>query len=395
MAVELKLADVAPGTPRVPTKWSNKTRENTPLNPRDVFLGRLDDRKITDWKTNRTEQSLFLRHAELSEDATMFHRNYLEYLEKCWGDHLGIVITPDILWFTVLNELVAVVKESPEPYRHLFTDSHEKKIITVKTEDPVVMPLNRLVGALRQHVPTDMGKFVPEFSTTSQRSRHAMYAAFCDLCSPYYDYCMYLCNFPAISIQGTPDDWCALGEEWLGLKPLFASTGKWFDTVASILMSCYENFNDSQWWQSMFMLEQCGSGHQTTVSGWFSELFREPPQGPAYVKNFPTNVAQVDYKELTRKREFKMQDGLFYSCQEGDFMVPEFGYTVHEKLDPVVTEGDEVSEEIEIRTFYIENSDTPTIPADVTVTEGLGIGAFNPDGITRLSIKDDNDDESE
>ena len=343
MTTELKLADIPTGTPRVPTRWSNETQENIPLDPCEVFLERLHDRKTTDWKTQRTEQTLFLRHAAIPTDADLYHRNYLEYLEKCWGDHLSIVITPDILWFTVLGELVSVVKESPEPYRHLFTDSHEKKTISVQTENPIVMPLNRLVGALHGLVPTDSTLFMPEYSTTTPAARHAMYASFCDLCSPYYNYMMYACAFPAISVQGDAEDWRALGENWLKLKPLFAAAGEWFDDVATILTNCYENLDSRDWWKNMFLLERCGSGHQTEVSGWFADLYREEPQGPRYVKNFPSNVAQVEYKagEGEIQREYKMQDGLFFSRQEGDFMVPEFGYTVHEKLEPVITETGE------------------------------------------------------
>ena len=403
MPTNVKLAAVPVGTPTPPSKWSNEEKRNVDLDPRRVFLDRLDDRKVTDWQTNRVEQTLFLRHAEIPEDATMFHRNYLEYLEKCWADHLGIVITPDILWFTVLNELVAVVKESPEPYRHLFTNSHEKKLVVVTTEDPVVMPLNRLVGALREHVPTDSTLFMPEYSTTTQASRHAMYASFCDLCSPYYNYGMMLCDFPAISIQGTADDWCGLAEDWLKLKPMFTSVGKWFDDVASILMGCYENRDERDWWKSMFMLERCGSGHQTEVSGWFADLFRQPPQGPAYVNNFPTNVAQVEYKELTLDREFKMQDGLFFSRQEGDFMVPEFGYTVHEKLDPVVTEkGEGAGLEIEISPIKsyakrrtLKDFTAPPTGPDVLVFSALDGDTVlcNPTDLERLETELKTDDE--
>jgi len=391
----MKLADVTPGTPHVPTRWSNEERASVPLDPYEVFLDRLHDRKTTDWKTKRTEQTLFLRHAAITDDAQIYHRSYLEYLEKCWGDHLGIVVTPDIVWFTILGELVSVVKGSPEPYRHLFTDSHEKKEIVVQTEDPVVMPLNRLIGALRQHVPTDATKFMPDFSTTTQASRHAMYASFCDLCSPYYDYGMFACAFPAISIQGDEDDWKQLAAHWRGLKPLFSGAGPWLDTVQGILDDCAKNLKSPLWWKEMFKLTNCGSGHQTEVSGWFADLFLQQPQGPRYVNNFPTSVAAVEYKELSAGRNFKMQDGLFFSRQEGDFMVPEFGYTVHEKLDPVVTEkGEGKGIEIELHTTEVRG-DAPKMPEGFKVEVGETIVAFHSiDADELLEEMSEKDDES-
>jgi len=342
MPMNLKLADVAVGTlqPLRRARGHNGVvsyKDGQPvhgwedLDRRVLFLDRLHDRK-KDWKSGQITQGLFQRAVEIPEEVDMYHRNFMEYLEKCWGAHLGIVVTPDILWFTVLSELVGVVKDGVETYRHLFTDSHEKKDIVVVTQEPEVMPLNQLVGALRQHVPTESTLFMPEFSTTTSAARHAMYASFCDLCSPYYNYSMLACAFPAISIQGSEDDWQRLSAQWSKLKPLFKAAGHWVDRVGEILAGCHNNREDAQWWQNMFKLERCGSGSQTEVSGWFSELFRVPPQGPAYVSNFPTNVAKVEYKQLNTAREFVMQDGLFCSRREGDFMFPEFGYTVHEKL---------------------------------------------------------------
>ena len=73
----------------------------------DLFLERFHDRNY-DYRTKQVTQSLVLRHVEFARDADLYHRNYLEYLETCWGNHLGIVITPDILWYTVLNELDCV-----------------------------------------------------------------------------------------------------------------------------------------------------------------------------------------------------------------------------------------------------------------------------------------------
>lgn len=332
MTTTLKLADVEVGTPPAPTRWSNEEQRYCPLDAREVFLNRLHDRE-RDWRAGEIRQSLFLRHVALPEDADMYHRNFLEYLEKCWGSHLGVVVTPDVLWFTALNELVSLVKETPETYRHLFTDSHEKKMIVVDTGEPVVMPLNQLVQALRKHVPTEATLFMPDFSTTTQAARHATYASFCDLCSPYYNYGMLACAFPFIQVQGERDDWARLVSQWDRLKPLFSAAGRWMDTVGQIFRGCLDNLENADWWKKMFHLERCGSGSQTEVSGWLSEMYRVPPQGPAYVSNFPTNVAKVEYRQLNMGRDFVMQDGLFCSRQEGDFMVPEFGYTVHERLE--------------------------------------------------------------
>lgn len=69
---------------------------------------------------------------ELNPTAFLFHRNFLNYLEKCWAIHYGIVINPDIIWYTILSEFAAIVKSSPKDYEHLFTSSTTKKTLIVQ-----------------------------------------------------------------------------------------------------------------------------------------------------------------------------------------------------------------------------------------------------------------------
>jgi hypothetical protein len=332
MSTILKLSDVEVGTPSKPTRWDGK--ERVEVDPAKAFLDRLHDRSKKD---NQISQSLFLRKTAMPEDASMYHRNYMEYLEMCWGQHLGIVVTPDILWFTALSQIVELVKESPEDYRELFSESDEKQTIIVDTsaspDGGVEMPLNHLVAALRNYVPTDTNQFIPQFSTTSNSSTHAMYAVFCDMCSPYYNYMMLSCNFPHIAVQGSPDDWNKMAHMWLELAELFKKAGgKWFGRVLEIFDNCAANLSDANWWREMFRVEKCGSGGETEIFGWFSEMFRNAPKHTRYAGNFPTTVAAVDYTNGDVGKDYRMQDGLFYSYQEGEVMVPDFGYTIHEKL---------------------------------------------------------------
>lgn len=362
MTTNVKLADVKVGRPQPVTRYSREAKAYVQVDPYESFVERLSDLKY-DYRTRQTTQSLFLRRANIAGDASLYHRNYLEYLQACWGDHLGIVITPDIVWFTLLSELAGLVREDAETYRSLFTREPEKQRIVVDTDDPVVMPLNRLVAALRDYVPTDTALFMPEFSTTSQRARHARYAAFCDLCSPYYNYGMLLCAFPAIQVQGDVDDWTRMAGQWKSLHETFsaihgserARTERWMGNVQATLERCVDRIEDSRWWEAMFKLERCGSGHQSEVSGWFRDFFRVQPKGPAYVQNFPTNVARVDYTEDAMQRDFQLQEGLFFSYQEGDFMVPDFGYTVHERLEPqVVAEND--GDDVHVVTYTLPDT---------------------------------------
>lgn len=61
--------------------------------------------------------------------------------------------------------------------------------------------------------------------------------------------------------------------------------------------------------------------------GWNKEI----PDTP-YPTNYPTHMAKVPYHQIKTNKDYEMQDGLFFSKMEGDFLVPDFGFVVQEKI---------------------------------------------------------------
>jgi len=263
----------------------------------------------------------------LDSNVNFFHRNYLEYLEKCWGSHYGVVITPDIIWYTLLSEFSAIVKSKPEEYRSLFTSSSEKKELIINSCGMSDKSLEMLIKQLNKNVPTDTSNFFPKFNYT-KNSLQAFYATFCDLCSPYYDYCMLCCGIPMIDVRGTLEDWKLLKEHWLYISNVVKDTPEiatWKKNVLETLDGIINGYSNNTWWGSMFSLKKCGSGHQTTVTGWYSKLFVETPR-LAYTQNFSTHHAIIKYHQIDLNKDFETCMGLYCSNNEGDFMVPEFSY---------------------------------------------------------------------
>ena len=334
--MQLSLSPVTVGKPKPPTEWSSEQNKYVETDPRKLFLDRLHDGKY-DWRVKKiVGQTLFFQDTTIDDNAEVYHKNMLEYMQACWKDHLGIVITPDMFWYTLLCELSAIIKSDSEKYRYLFSDSKDKKALIGLTDDPVIMPVDKSIGMLSENVPTEIGKFIPEFTTSTLRSKHAMNVAFCDMCSPYYNYSMLCCGIPAIDILGTIDDYSLMKSKWDDLSKIFDNQklASWFKSVSSTLQSILDNFTSSEFWLDMFRLEKCGSGSDVEVEGWITKFFRNVPE-VRYIENYTSGVAIMDYKNLFTKKNYKMQEGLFFSRMEGDFLVPQFGFTVHE----IVTEN--------------------------------------------------------
>lgn len=264
----------------------------------------------------------------IEEKAGQYHLNYLEYLDKCWGNHLGIVFSPDIIWFTLLSEFASLVKSNSKVYQHLFTDSDDKKEISVPSGSLTVMPLDILVSHLRKYVPSDSSLYFPKFGHT-KNSDLAFLSAFGDMCSPYYNYSMYLCGFPYIDVKGSFEDWRLLKEHWSKLKLIVQGNQEWVLRVDKCIDAFvnYGTYSSPDFWKNIFSLKNCGSGHQTEVRGWFSELFVFQPR-VKYIENFPSHVSSICYKQLQTGQQFKMSTGLFSSIQDSEIMVPSFSSVI-------------------------------------------------------------------
>jgi hypothetical protein len=270
--------------------------------------------------------------------APLKHLNYLEYLAFCYGGHYSSIVSPEHLWYLVLCNLANEVKENPEKYRSLFTDSKDKKEILVQTDDVTEISVSVVIEELRELVFFDMSKTLPKFSTSTELSELANGIAFCDMASPFFNYSTYLCGIPRLKILGTKEDWVLFRNSLNETKAIFDKVdndqmvahylNKVWGTIGKII-DVFEESVDVDFFKSIFEVTPCGSGHQEEISGWITNFFMTVPE-TAYVENFLTCVSRMQYKNIETQRHFRLSVGLFASKFEDDFLVPEYGEFIEE-----------------------------------------------------------------
>ena len=245
-------------------------------------------------------------------------------------------MTPDIMWYTLLSELVTIVKTSPVEYASLFTDMPDKKQ-TIIIDCSGELPLDAVIDSLKNLVPTSIDDFMPEFTTTTDRSRMARYASFADMVSPYYNYCVLMCGIPFVDVQGTLEDWLKVSSQWEVLSAYFPREKTYFNKVSQILKDVIQKKDNSKFWFDMFSMEKCGSGSQEEVRGWFSDLYKTVPS-LKMTCNYSSHLAKVSYKNLNKNQDYVMFHGILSSDLKEDCLVPEFGRILYHKPEqPVVT----------------------------------------------------------
>lgn len=264
---------------------------------------------------------------------TVYHTNYLDYLSKCYASHHGIIIKPDFIWYTILCEMAVIIKNDPEPYRYIFTDSTEKKDVEVFTEHPIKMPIDKLIAKVFDLIPSNLNSndILLNFSTTTDNSKIAFSTSFLDAASPYYNYMMFMCGYNKINILGTTEDYQLIREALERLYVLFSGTqlSAYLDKCNTLIEDIITNFDSKEFWKDIFYVTFCGSGHQEEAKGWFTDFFDKYPS-IGYVNNFSTHNSIVEYKNITTNRSYKMMNGLFSSVEDSDYLVPDFGFYITE-----------------------------------------------------------------
>ncbi|MBV1952582.1 MAG: DUF4419 domain-containing protein, partial [Cycloclasticus sp.] len=233
-------------------------------------------------------------------------------------------MSPEIMWYTILNELAIIIKGNPTAYASLFTTSDEKQTIVVPTDDPTLIDLDLIKNALYDLVPTDIDLFLPTFSTSTESSNMACLASFCDAVTPFYNYSTFMCGHRSIKITGTDEDWDKIERHLTEISKLMSHD--WlreaWDIVVSIRLAIRDG--DVAFWKNIFTEEICGSGSQYVISGWFSGIFNNDVSGDERrVENFASHIAQVPYVNADTNRKFTLNYGLFHSNEDFEgFIVP-------------------------------------------------------------------------
>ncbi len=268
---------------------------------------------------------------ESSINGSVYHKNYLEYLQMCWSHHYGIIVTPDILWHLYLCEISAMVNEYPEDFRSIFASNSKedgKTTICIPTSIPGKIDLDLLINEIQKNSPVDVNTFIIKFTTTNLISELAMNAAFCDMVSSFFEYTSMSCGISKLKLYGNEEDYEKLYTHAKMISELFSKTlnADYFNKAAETfkqILNAYKN-NDIEFWRNIFEIIRCGSGGEMAVGGWIGKLlFNSEYHNNEFASNL---VSVVKYSDQPTGRKFEKHVGLFSSNIEDDYLCPEFSH---------------------------------------------------------------------
>jgi hypothetical protein len=284
-----------------------------------------------------------------------YQKNYMDCLFYAYHNRHEIVLTPDIVWYTLLCELAGVIAENPDAYKQWFTnmpegegrgkDKNKKLILIEEVDNPndLTTYLGRIIAELKHLVPSGLADsfLIDNFSTAEWHSTLAQHAAFADAVHHYYEYAGMQgyqsggerpepeVGIPFVHLKGCRHDWEFIRDHWKaiaesGVFPVlsvyhhdvpmvsrgdgyFSASMDYFHRVHMILSALCETSGHQSWLRKIYLEDEHG-----TAQGWFKDLFVSAfPILKCPASGYPTHVSEVPYYNFKTKEDFALAVGLF------------------------------------------------------------------------------------
>jgi hypothetical protein len=239
-----------------------------------------------------------------------------------FAEHRPLVLSPDDVWFTVLQGLAAHVALHAEELRGRFVAHAGKVEIEIRRDDlaPGVDPPGdwatvpgEIAAKALEHAGDTARALRVELSTTDRHARVALDVALLDALQSYFSYSVRsLCGIPAVTLLGEPRDWATLVERGAALAGL--GLDAWLAPLREVLSQMHAASTgrvDRDFWRALYKPEHFSGGD--LVTGWINVLYpyardakaprnvtlflpRNLPQGPDPEASWMPRVASVVLK---------------------------------------------------------------------------------------------------
>jgi hypothetical protein len=134
-----------------------------------------------------------------------------------YRSHYPLVLTPDVLWLTILQGVAQHISNHAEALRSRLVQHQTKIELFVDTaldalpqDSPQMLAVAKeFVALIAKHVQPDK-RFLLEahFSTTGEIERIVECIVLMDAFQPYFDYVFaIICGIPSVILEGSPEDW--------------------------------------------------------------------------------------------------------------------------------------------------------------------------------------------
>lgn len=248
-------------------------------------------------------------------DSKVIKNGLLAAIHVAFMDHYELVLTPDIIWTTIMQGFAIHINMNAEKFRKIFVKHEGKKKIVINrdgfTRRSGKNDWSTVFGDFSTCIKEEIGEkthsmVVNDFSTTGPVERIVSEIVLMDTVSKYFEYEVCTkCGIPKITLLGSELDWKKLQEKFNNLKKMNTEHKMELDFWLPHLSEVIDNIVRSvkypkldskliEFWSSIYKYQSMSGG--ASITGWLATLFpyiynyeydKETNNGvPEYVKNY-------------------------------------------------------------------------------------------------------------
>ena len=229
--------------------------------------------------TTRSIEACSRYHGRLVAD--VFAHPVIVALHRGFMQHRPLCLSPDMIWLLICQGVAHHVNVHAESLRPQFVRHRGKGRIEVRRDDfikgspenPWDEVIDEFSIRLREHIGPTHDLFVPRFSTTGPTERIAAEIVLLDAMQCHFEYVLRtLCGIPAITLEGTAEDWQALADR----AEAFAKFDLewWLTPLQPILQEFVATARGEgrrPFWESIYKFRSFSGG--AAVTGWIAAFF--------------------------------------------------------------------------------------------------------------------------
>ncbi len=310
-------------------------------------LIKMERPKISGGKINATERTMhsvwedrFPKHGieQVETEKIVLvndkQNSFISSVYSAFCYHKRLVITPDMIWIAILQQLTIHVSKNAEQLRSKFVSFDGKKRIEVIRNGFRRGDKNDWVGVfgefsskIKEYIGEENhSNLVLNFSTTTATTKAAMEVALMDVVKSYFKFEVYtMCGIPEFEIHGTKEDWIKILNAVQYLRNF--DLDWWVEDLSRFVSNFVDvfDFNDDQdyeqvgFWSDFFNLRS-GSG-RNDADGEVNVLFpyiknkKDNGNDPYKLKerssidlaDYPSGVSAVPFTWFYFEQELKMK----------------------------------------------------------------------------------------
>lgn len=205
----------------------------------------------------------------------------MDALHHAFMDHRPVSLSPDMFWLLICQGVAQHVNANAEQLRSRFVQHSGTVEIVVRRDDFIKgspeNPWDEVIGqfsnCIREYIGSAHDLFMPRFSTTGPKEQIAAEVVLLDAMQSYFKYVLETrCGIPAITLEGTADDWEALADR---AKEFAAFDLDWWlaplQHVLQEFVSAARGNVQQSFWESIYKFQSFSGGE--AVTGWIAAFF--------------------------------------------------------------------------------------------------------------------------